>query len=70
MPTRTRTASQSKDAAPWRMLTVRESDLVDRYRKLLAGPTDEIKRLALIELLVEERAKERVEAEHSAAGPC
>ncbi len=41
-------------------------DLVDRYRKLLAGATDEIKRLALIELLVEERAKERVEAERSA----
>ena len=33
---------------------------VDRYRKLLAEATDEKKRLALIELLVEERAKERL----------
>ena len=38
---------------------------VDRYRKLLAEATDEKKRLALIELLVEERAKERQEAERS-----
>jgi hypothetical protein len=35
---------------------------VDRYRQLLAEATDEKKRLALIELLVEERAKERLEA--------
>ena len=41
-------------------------NLVDHYRKLLAEATDEIKRLALIELLVEEQAKERVEAERSA----
>jgi hypothetical protein len=30
---------------------------VDRYRKLLAEATDDEKRLALIELLIEERAK-------------
>ena len=35
---------------------------VDRYRKLLAEATDEKKRLALIELLIEERAMERLEA--------
>jgi hypothetical protein len=39
---------------------------VDRYRKLLAEATDEKKRLALIELLVEERAMGRLEAERSA----
>jgi hypothetical protein len=33
---------------------------VDRYRKLLAEATDEKKRLALIELLIEEQAKERL----------
>ena len=38
---------------------------VDRYRKLLAEATDETKRLALIELLVEERAKERLDAERT-----
>jgi hypothetical protein len=38
---------------------------VDRYRKLLAEATDEKKRLALIELLVEERAKECLDAERS-----
>jgi hypothetical protein len=31
---------------------------VDRYRKLLAEATDDQKRLALIKLLIEERAKE------------
>jgi hypothetical protein len=35
---------------------------VDRYRKLLAEAVDETKRLALIDLLIEERAKERLEA--------
>jgi hypothetical protein len=35
---------------------------VDRYRKLLAEATDEKKRLALIELLIEEQAKERLGA--------
>jgi hypothetical protein len=35
---------------------------IDRYRKLLAEATDEKKRLALIELLIEERAMERFEA--------
>ena len=33
-----------------------------RYRQLLAEADDETKRLALIELLIEERAKERLEA--------
>jgi hypothetical protein len=39
---------------------------VDRYRKLLAEAVDETKRLALIDLLIEERAKERLEAEVAA----
>jgi hypothetical protein len=39
---------------------------VDRYRKLLAEAIDETKRLALIDLLIEERAKERLEAEVAA----
>ena len=38
---------------------------VDCYRQLLAEATDEKKRLALVELLVEERAKERLEAARS-----
>jgi hypothetical protein len=33
---------------------------VDRYRKLLSDATDEKKRLALIELLIEEQAMERL----------
>jgi len=33
---------------------------VDRYRKLLAEATDEKKRLALIELLIEEQGMERL----------
>lgn len=40
---------------------------VDRYRKLLAEAVDETKRLALIDLLVEERAKERLEAQRASA---
>jgi hypothetical protein len=32
----------------------------DRYRKLLTEATDEPKRLALINLLIEERAKDRL----------
>jgi hypothetical protein len=32
----------------------------DRYRKLLAEATDESKRIALINLLIEERAKDRL----------
>jgi hypothetical protein len=39
---------------------------VDRYRKLLAEAVDETKRLALIDLLIEERAKQRLEAEVAA----
>jgi hypothetical protein len=38
---------------------------VDHYRKLLASATDEEKRLALIKLLIEEGAKERLEATRS-----
>ena len=38
---------------------------IDRYRKLLAEATDEKKRLALIELLIEERAMSRLEAARS-----
>ena len=38
---------------------------IDRYRKLLAEATDEKKRLALIELLIKERAMERLEADWS-----
>jgi hypothetical protein len=36
----------------------------DRYRRLLAEADDERKRLALIDLLIEERAKDRL-AEHA-----
>jgi hypothetical protein len=38
----------------------------DRYRKLLAEAVDEPKRLALIDLLVEERAKHRLEVQRLA----
>jgi hypothetical protein len=38
---------------------------LDRYRKLLAEAVDEAKRLALIDLLVAERAKARLEARRS-----
>ena len=37
-----------------------------RYRQLLAEAVDEKKRLAFIDLLIEERAKERLEAERAA----
>ena len=37
----------------------------DRYRKLLAEAVDEKKRLALIDLLIKERAKERMEAQEA-----
>jgi hypothetical protein len=36
-----------------------------RYQHLLAEAVDEPKRLALIDLLIEERAKERLEAQHA-----
>jgi hypothetical protein len=36
-----------------------------RYRQLLAEADDETKRLALIDLLVKERAKDRLEAQRS-----
>jgi hypothetical protein len=38
----------------------------DRYRRLLAEAVDEPKRLALIELLIEERAKEQLELQRVA----
>jgi hypothetical protein len=38
----------------------------DRYRKLLAEAVDEPKRLALIDLLVEERAREQLEQQRLA----
>ncbi len=36
-----------------------------RYRKLLTEAVDETKRLALINLLIEERAKDRLDAQHA-----
>jgi hypothetical protein len=36
-----------------------------RYRQLLAEAVDETKRLAFIDLLIEERAKERLKAQHA-----
>ena len=36
-----------------------------RYRNLLAGAVDDTKRLALIDLLIEERARERLEAQRA-----
>jgi hypothetical protein len=38
---------------------------VDRYRKLLAEAVDEKKRSALIDLLIKERAKGRLEAQRA-----
>jgi hypothetical protein len=37
----------------------------DRYRKLLAEAVDETKRQALIDLMIEERAKEKLEAQRN-----
>jgi hypothetical protein len=39
---------------------------IDRYRKLLVEAVDETKRLALIDLLIEEQAKERLEKQVAA----
>ena len=36
-----------------------------RYRQLLAEAVDETKRLAFIDLLIEERARERLQAQHA-----
>jgi hypothetical protein len=36
-----------------------------RYRRLLAEAIDENKRMALIDLLIEERARDRLEAERA-----
>jgi len=38
---------------------------VHRYRQLLAEAVDDTKRLALIDLLIEERAQERLRAQHA-----
>ncbi|MBI5260281.1 MAG: hypothetical protein HY852_00500 [Bradyrhizobium sp.] len=37
----------------------------DRYRQLLADAVDEKKRLALIEILIEERARDRLAAQRA-----
>jgi hypothetical protein len=37
----------------------------DRYQQLLAEADDEAKRLALIDVLIQERAKERLEAQRA-----
>ena len=37
----------------------------DRYRQLLAEAVDETRRLALIDLLIEERAMERLQAQRT-----
>jgi hypothetical protein len=39
---------------------------LDRYKRLLAEAVDESKRLALIELLIEERAMDRLAAQRAA----
>jgi hypothetical protein len=47
---------------------MRKQDLVfdyDRYRRLLAEAVDERKRLALIQLLIEERAMDRLAAQRA-----
>ena len=38
----------------------------DRYRKLLADADDDAKRLALIDLLIEEHARDRLSAQRAA----
>ncbi len=40
---------------------------LDRYRRLLADAVDETKRLALIDLLIEERAMQRLQAQLASA---
>jgi len=57
MLVRTKSATKTRDDLGYE---------VDRYRKLLAEAVDEKKRLALINLLIEERAKERLEAQRAA----
>jgi hypothetical protein len=47
---------------------MRKQDLLfdyDRYRQLLVEAVDEKKRLALIQLLIEERAMDRLAAQHA-----
>ncbi len=43
----------------------REEFDYDRYRRLLAEAVDEKRRMALINLLIEERAKDRLAAERA-----
>ncbi len=40
---------------------------LDRYRRLLAEAVDETRRLALIDLLIEERAMQRLQAQLASA---
>lgn len=50
---------------------MREQDAgfdIDHYRQMLAEAVDEGKRLALIDLLIEERAMDRLQAHREAAG--
>ena len=50
---------------------MREQDAefdIDRYRQLLIEAVDERRRLALIDLLIEERAMDRLQALRSSAG--
>ncbi|PYF03646.1 hypothetical protein BJ122_106141 [Rhodopseudomonas faecalis] len=44
------------------MRTVDPGFDIDRYRRLLAEANDEASRLALIDLLIEENARDRLEA--------
>ena len=41
---------------------------LDRYRQVRAEAVDETKRLALIDLLIEERAMQRLQAQLASAG--
>jgi hypothetical protein len=50
---------------------MREQDAefdIERYRQLLADAVDESKRLALINLLIEERAMDRLQAHRASQG--
>jgi hypothetical protein len=42
---------------------------IDRYRRLLTEAVDERKRLALIDLLIRERARDRLQAHRAAGNP-
>lgn len=71
-------ANRLRLRAPWETLErlwrgargreMRKQDLgfdYHRYRQLLAEAVDESRRMALIDLLIEERARERLEAERA-----